>query len=66
MERCVPILVLLKIDVTASSNEMFRNGLIGISGRKVDRGAPILLLVIDVTTSRVTEPAAGYREPLWS
>jgi hypothetical protein len=39
----------LKIDVTASCNELLRDGLMPIIGREVEGGAPEPFLKIDVT-----------------
>jgi hypothetical protein len=41
--------VLLKIDVTARSNELLRDGRMPIVGRVVERRAPFIVLKIDVT-----------------
>ena len=43
MERRAPILG-LKIDVTASLKELFRDGLMTNYDREVERGAPMLVL----------------------
>jgi hypothetical protein len=49
VEGRVPILV-LKIDATVCSNELFRHVLVPIKGRDVKRREPILVLLkIDVT-----------------
>jgi len=50
VDRRVPILV-RKINVTASFNELLRDGLMPIFGRAVERAAPILRLNINVTAS---------------
>ena len=41
----------LKIDVTASSNELLRDALLPSTGRTVEWLAPILHLKVDVTSS---------------
>ena len=50
MERCVPIL-LLKINVTASFNQLLRDGRMPLTGRDVEWRDPILCLKIYVTSS---------------
>jgi hypothetical protein len=41
----------LKIDFTARNKELFRDGLVPVIGREVERCAPILSLEVDVTAS---------------
>jgi hypothetical protein len=46
VERRDPIIV-LQIDVTARSNELFRDGRMPVKGREMQRRAPIRVLVVD-------------------
>ena len=61
VERSGPI-ISLKIDVTASFNELLRDGLVPLTGREVERSGPILVLIIDVT-ARSKEPLRDGRIP---
>ena len=62
-ERCVPILH-LKIDVTGSLKELFRDDIIPLTCREVGRCTPILLLKIDVTSS-FNEILREGLKPFW-
>jgi hypothetical protein len=49
----------LKIDVTASSNELFRDGFLPISCRTVERRLPMFRLKVDVTARSKELPYDG-------
>jgi hypothetical protein len=48
VERHAPVII-LKVDVTASCNQLLRDDRLPLTGCDVERRAPILVLKIDVT-----------------
>jgi hypothetical protein len=61
--HCSKAVISLEVDVTARCNELFRHGIMPISGIVVERCVPILVLTIDVT-ARSNELLRDGRMPI--